>query len=465
MRFGSMCSGIEAASAAWGALGWQAAWFSEIEPFACAVLRERHPEVANLGDIRMLRELVLSLTVEAPEILCGGTPCQAFSVAGLRGSMVDSRGNLSLVFCEVVNAVDEVRATRGEPPAIVLWENVVGVLSTKDNAFGCILAGLAGEDVPLVAPGGRWTHAGAVLGPRRTVAWRVLDAQHFGVAQRRKRLFVVASAREGFDPAAVLFESGGLRRDSAPRKKKGETAPTLTCRSTSKSGGLGTDFDPDGGLIHCPEIVAQAVNSKWAKGTSGPAGDEFANLIAHTYEDTALTLRAQENSSMREDTDNFVICEEQQVLPFDSTQITHAENRSQPKIGDPCHPLTSAGHPPAIAIGFNWQNGGGYGAANDGLGIEVEGAGPILRKQYPAVVTKLRVRRLTPKECERLQGFPDDYTRIGWRGKLVGKCPDGPRYRAIGNSWAVPVARWIGARIAAHVDAGRIRAELHKRMR
>ena len=174
--------------------------------------------------------------------------CQAFSVAGLRKSLDDARGNLSLVFCEIANAIDTARSVCGRPPAVIVWENVPGVLSTKDNAFGCFLAGLAGENDPLEPPGGKWTNAGCVSGPQRTVAWRVLDAQYFGVAQRRRRVFVVASARKGFDPAAVLFEWDGVRRDTAPSREAREVAPTIPARSTA-GGGLGTDFDCDGGLI------------------------------------------------------------------------------------------------------------------------------------------------------------------------------------------------------------------------
>ena len=248
MKFGSVCSGIEAASVAWHPLGWQAAWFAEIEPFPCAVLAHHYPTVPNLGDMTTIARRVMTGEVESPDVLAGGTPCQAFSVAGLRESLADERGNLTLKFVELADAIDFVRVRDGRPPAIVFWENVPGVLSTKDNAFGCFLAGLAGEDEPLRAPGGKWANAGAVYGPTRAVAWRTLDAQYFGLAQRRRRVFVVASARDGFDPATVLFEWEGVRRDSAPRREQGKVAPTIPSRSTG-GGGLGTDFDCDSGTI------------------------------------------------------------------------------------------------------------------------------------------------------------------------------------------------------------------------
>jgi site-specific DNA-cytosine methylase len=346
ISFGSVCSGIEAASVAFSPLGWRAAWLAEIEPFPSAVLAHHYPDVPNLGDMTALPERILCHAAEAPDIFCGGTPCQAFSVAGLRKSLDDARGNLSLTFCEIANAIDAVRADDGKQPAIVFWENVPGVLSTKDNAFGCFLAGLAGEDDPLVAPGGKWTNSGCVLGPQRAVAWRTLDAQYFGLAQRRRRVFVVASARSGFDPAAVLFEFDGVRRDTAPRREARQIAPTIPSRSTAGDG-LGTDFDLDGG-----NAVAVALRGREG-GATAELGDEVGNC-----------LRA--------------------------------------------------------------SSGGG---------------------DKPHVLTAAQVRRLTPVECERLQGLPDDYTAIPWRKKTADQCPDGPRYKALGNSWAVPVVAWIGQRI------------------
>lgn len=229
LTYGSVCSGIEAASCAWEPLGMQPLWFAEIEPFPCAVLAHHWPQVPNLGDMTKIAARIMAGEIPAPDVLVGGTPCQSFSVAGLGNSLEDPRGQLALAFCQLANAIDDVRRRRGAPECIVLWENVPGVLSTKDNAFGCILAGLAGESVPLEPPGGAWENAGAVFGPSRTVAWRILDAQYFGLAQRRRRVFAVASARKGFDPCAVLFESQGLRRDSAPGRDAREgVAGTLT---------------------------------------------------------------------------------------------------------------------------------------------------------------------------------------------------------------------------------------------
>ena len=345
MRFGSVCSGIEAASVAWHPLGWKASWLSEIEPFPSAVLAHHYPDVPNLGDMTALPERILSGEVEAPDLFCGGTPCQAFSVAGLRNSLDDARGNLSLTFVGIANAIDHVRSVRRDSPAIIFWENVPGVLSTKDNAFGCFLAGLAGEDNPLEPPRGKWTNAGYVLEPKRAVAWRLRDAQYFGVAQRRKRVFVVASAREDFDPAAVLFEFQGLRRDTAPSRKAGER-------------------------------IAPCV-------TNGPP---FSRTGNERVEAEAMVLMDQGGSVMN--------------VEYDMVGTLRRETH---------------GHEPAVI-------------------------------QPPA----MQVRRLTPVECERLQGFPDGYTNIPWRKKP--EAPDELRYKALGNSWAVPVVRWIGERIAKEIE-------------
>lgn len=210
ITYGSICSGIEAASVAWHDIG-TPLWFSEIEPFPCAVLAHRFPEVPNLGDMTTLPEKILNGEVPAPDVLVGGTPCQAFSVAGKRESLDDERGNLTLVLIHILEAIDYVRQENGQPPCILVWENVPGVLSTKDNAFGHFLAGLVQACEPLQPTGGKWTNAGYVHSAR-TVAWRVLDAQYFGVAQRRKRVFLVASARRR-SVAEVLFEPKGVRGD------------------------------------------------------------------------------------------------------------------------------------------------------------------------------------------------------------------------------------------------------------
>ena len=395
MKFGSVCSGIEAASVAWHPLGWRAAWLAEIEPFPSAVLAHHYPDVPNVGDMTTLPERILSGEVEAPDLFCGGTPCQAFSVAGLRNSLDDARGNLSLTFCEIANAIDHVRSVRGEPASIVFWENVLGVLSTKDNAFGCFLAKLAGEDGELEPPRGKWTNAGYVLGPQRTVAWRVLDAQYFGLAQRRRRVFVVASARPGFDPAAVLFEFDGVRRDTAPSRQAGEgiahtTAPCLT--------GSGRGVERTGDTRGQDSVVAVTCMAH------GQGGAEIAT-------DRAPTLT----------------CNHEAPIAAYTTKLHNTQSITTRDV---------AGTMMAGASRLDNATGG-----------------------YMALVpSSMSVRRLTPVECERLQGFPDNYTQISWRKKPASECPDGPRYKALGNSWAVPVAAWIGSRINAQLHRAAQRA-------
>lgn len=469
MYFGSVCSGIEAASVAWHPLGWRAAWLAEIEPFPSAVLAHHYPDVPNLGDMTTISRRVLTGEVSAPDVFCGGTPCQAFSVAGLRQSLDDARGNLTLKFVEIADAIDHVRTGRGEDECIVFWENVPGVLSTKDNAFGCFLGGLAVEDGPLEPPGGKWANAGCVFGPKRAVAWRVLDAQYFGVAQRRRRVFVVASARKGFDPATVLFEWDGVRRDSAPRREARQTAPTIPARSTA-GGGLGTDFDCDGGVITM---------------TNGQRGAEIGFdrgptlTCNHEAPIAACGIRTANTSSngwgVQEEYTHTLDCAQgvavAQPVAFHPTQDPiSSTDGSTHALG-----CGSIGGQASVAVAVALR--GREGGATAELGDEVQNC---LRASSgggdkPHVLTAMHVRRLTPTECERLQGFPDSYTNIPWRtfqeasrkgisyetllaqrgmtlrGPSIEECPDGPRYKALGNSWAVPNVRWIGQRIDAAV--------------
>lgn len=300
MKYFSVCSGIEAASVAWESLGWEPVAFSEIEPFPSAVLAERFPDVPNLGDMTRYHEW----NIPAINLLVGGTPCQAFSVAGKRGSLADDRGNLCLTFCRMADHFK---------PKWVLWENVPGVLSTPDNAFGCFLGALCGADAPVIPPGGGRKHpnSGVVAGPKRTVAWRVLDAQWHRVPQRRKRVFVLAVAGAGNWASADALLPVGER---VPGNLE-------ACRKAWKeaAGNAGSRFEGshwDGGRVH-PTLfahksgvgmsdqeifrqrgaylvpdVAPSVTSKWAKGTGGPAGDECQNLVV--FENHAQDSRVRE---------------------------------------------------------------------------------------------------------------------------------------------------------------------------
>jgi DNA (cytosine-5)-methyltransferase 1 len=419
MRFGSVCSGIEAASVAWEPLGWTAAWFSEIEPFPCAVLKHHYPDVPNLGDMTKLPDLIRSGQVEVPDLLCGGTPCQAFSVAGLRQSLDDERGNLSLTFCEIADAIDEQRKS------IIFWENVPGVLSTKDNAFGCFLGALAGEDDALVPPGGRWANAGFVDGPKRAVAWRVLDAQYFGVAQRRRRVFVVASARADFDPAAVLFEFDGLRRDSAPSREARQDATHATAPCLTSSGRgverAGDTRGQDPVVAVCPTLRA---------GGDRTGGDRPPGTDVDTA-DSLIAMCLNAGGMGRLD------AESETLLPVGwSEELTASID-----LAGTIQRGGAGGRHDGVAVALRGREGGATAELGDDAAFALRASSGGGDK--PHVMAAMQVRRLTPVECERLQGFPDNYTNI------KDKCPDGPRYKALGNSWAVPVVRWIGERINA----------------
>lgn len=449
LTYGSVCSGIEAASVAWEPIGMKPIWFSEIEPFPSAVLAAHWPQVDNLGDMTKIAAAVRAGDVPAPDLLVGGTPCQAFSVAGLRGGLSDERGQLTLSYVELADSIDEKREQNGEQPAIIVWENVPGVLSSKDNAFGCFLAGLAGESEELKPAGEKWTNVGYVSGPKRTIAWRILDAQYFGVAQRRRRVFVVASARTDICPAEILFEYDSLHGDITPGGETGQTVAALTKKGVGATGADDNQAQAGhliafGGGNTSGEIkVATTCTAHGARldfdtdtfavhGTQDPdVNHELAHTLGRNHGQENACISFAENSQ--------------------------GEIRLQGGDGQIVGPLSTGGGKP----------GQGYPAVvsfqergrDDGRNLEIGGelayaltspaGGGRGQERNIADFNTMAVRRLTPVECERLQGFPDNHTLISWRGKYAADCPDGPRYRAIGNSMAVPVMRWIGERILA----------------
>ena len=309
---GSICSGIEAASVAWEPLGLSFKWFSEIADFPSRVLSEKYPNIANVGDMNNIPEMLISGEIEAPDLLCGGTPCQAFSLAGRQNGLEDYRGNLPLKFVDIVNANDTIRINKGHSRSIVFWENVEGVLTDKTNAFGCLISSLAGFSEVIFKK--KWSSAGVIHGPVRNIAWRVLDAKYFGLPQQRRRLYVLAGGKD-FYPEFILFEKH--------------------------------EYD-------------------------------FAE-----YPSTPLTFEKEGHrfEVFREYTDCLY-----------------------------------------SAYGTKWN--GNAAAYNGSL----------------FVVQDERIRRISPIECERLMGFPDNYTALESAKRTN-------RYQAIGNSWAVPVVRWIGERL------------------
>jgi DNA (cytosine-5)-methyltransferase 1 len=463
LRFGSVCSGMEAASLAWGPLGWECAFVSEIDKAPCALLAQRFPNTPNLGDMTKFEEW----PDYAIDLLAGGTPCQSFSVAGLRKGLTDPRGNLMLTFGAIAQRYR---------PTWLLWENVPGVLSSNGGRdFGAFLGMLA------------------ELG--YGFAYRVLDAQFFGLAQRRKRVFVVGYLGDWRPPAAVLFEPESLRGDSAPRRETGQgstysVAPSLTgsgrgveragesrgqdplvaCYggNNTKGGSGHGDFETETFVTH--ELRADGFDaSEDGTGRGTPLVPVAFSCKDHGADagGIAPTLRAMGHDgshanagATRENPDSgpdgvgvqlhiaytLEARAEVQAVAFDTTQITNAMNRSQPEAGKPCHPITAEGHAPAVAYSFALRGRDG------GAQVEINGdgdkagalraAGGGSSRDY--VATQWAVRRLTPMECERLQGAPDDWTLVTHRGKLMA---DGNRYKMIGNSWAVPCVRWIGERI------------------
>ena len=309
---GSVCSGIEAASVAWGDYA-KFEWFSEIAEFPSKLLSIKYPNIPNIGDMNFIPDKLKTKEINSPDMICGGTPCQSFSLAGLKNGLNDKRGNLSLKFVDIIETNDNLRLKNGQNRTIIFWENVEGVLKDKTNAFGCFVSYLAGLDKIIELK--KWPNAGIVRGPKRNIAWRVLDAKYFGVAQQRKRLYVLAGDKN-FYPEEILFEKKcNLCKENFPK-----------------------------------------INLKFKK----------------------------ENI-------NFEVFREY-------TDCLYA------------------------AYGTKWN---GNAAANNGSLFVVENG---------------RIRRFSPVECERLMGFPDNYTLIPGARRTN-------RYQAIGNSWVVPVIRWIGKRL------------------
>ena len=453
MKYGSVCSGIEAASVAWHNLGWEPQWFSEIEQFPSEVLKHRFPDVPNLGDMTTINQNPIA--DERPiDLLVGGTPCQSFSVAGLRKGLADPRGNLMLTFLSIA---DKLR------PKWIVWENVPGVLSSNGGKdFGTFLGAL-GE-----------------LG--YGFAYRVLDAQHFGVAQRRRRVFVVGCLGDWRVAAAVLFESESLQGNTKPSRKKREEVTANAQGSVGEAG----DVSCVGGNI------SPTVTSKWMKGYGGPSGsNETGNMVYATTIIDRAAFNQGENAQYEPrieagETMSSLVAKGPhavaQPIAFEPGKMQrlgygYSDNGTSPTLrsepGDnqlavaqplyyESHPQDSrvngpkdvadtvsanygmgGGNTPLVQqpMAFDWQSGG------DMRGMNLQEKTQLQRCQTPAVMNSMAIRRLTPKECERLQGFPDDWTKIPYRNKPSDQCPDGPRYKACGNSMAVPVMRWIGERI------------------
>jgi DNA (cytosine-5)-methyltransferase 1 len=538
IRYLSVCSGMEAASVAWHPLGWTPVGFSEIEPFPCAILKHRFPNTTNHGSLTEYKSWPLE--PGTIDLLVGGTPCQSFSVAGLRKGLEDPRGNLALVF---LGLADKLK------PRWIVWENVPGVLSSAGGRdFGSFL--------------------GALVELGYGFAYRVLDAQHFGVPQRRRRVFVVACLGDWRAPAEVLLEPDCVRRDIKKGRAKGkgvaasaeggagasgmQTTVGTLCADTHPGAYSGQDaysgrlipaiksmpeknrfpavlqpigvdfrhtrFEKDGtvGTIQSKSIGGYSLNyapgvaipyrkskracsttdnETWVEGDTSNTlnnfdlgdtrtthaivtcsdvsptvvsgapfartGNERVECEAFIVQASELPLRGQITEkdvcptltagAKQGDTDPLAV----QPLAFDGYNQTLSDTSQTMRTGSDCDKMGMVLEPrgviPTLTAEAKQGDQSPYVCAPTLTASNDPSRSPQsseVTQQIAAVYqASMAVRRLTPIECERLQGFPDNWSRISWKGKPEDQCPDGPRYKACGNSMAVPVMRWIGERI------------------
>ena len=356
MKYISTFSGIEAASVAWHPLGFEPVVFADFDEFPSAVLAHHFPEIPNLGDVTKVN---WNEYEKKAELVVGGSPCQSFSVAGQRLGMDDPRGNLALHFLGIVRSIQ---------PRWFLFENVPGLLSSD-----------GGRDFA--------TFIGEVAKCGYGFAYRVLDAQHFGVAQRRRRVFVVGYLGDWRNPAKVLFEQESLRGNTQKGKKERQGITENSCNG----------FKTSSEKLEIPKLAPTLTGN--GAGLSRPVNQ---------WQEDSWYIPTVAGSLDTECGGN---------------KLTHQSIENGHIVPEKIGTLTTKS-----------TTSNGARDVEDGYVI-------------PVASEKMKVRRLTPIEAERLQGFEDDYTRIPYRGKPREQCPDGPRYKAMGNSMAVPVVRWIGERI------------------
>ncbi len=471
MRAATLFSGIGAPELACPHWSWL--WHAEIEPFPSAVMAHHHPDSINLGDV-LAADFLDRVQAHPVDVLVGGPPCQAFSVAGLRGGLADPRGNLSLRWVQIIHA---------SRPAYALTENVPGWLNTKDNAFGCFLGALVGADDALAAPpGGGWPSAGMVAGPLQRACWRVLDAQYFGLAQRRQRVFVVSCPADGGDPSQVLFERKGVRGDTSQGEGAGERIAAGAVAGTlgSNHGNIKAEHAWTGQLQIAHSLRAEGFDAS----EDGTGRGTPIVPVAYACQGTNVG----EFGALRAGNGHLTGGQ-----PFVPVAFRTSGNCGAWSAGEMVDTLSTGADPSSHLIGFSCKdhgadagdisptlrsmghssshaNGGGQVAVAMNLRGRDGGAMPELADvasmrsasggSSRSYVAGMSVRRLTPVECERLQGFPDGYTMFeGYDSNRTGKwggnrgVTDGPRYRALGNSMAVPVVRWILSRIEAQAAA------------
>ncbi|MCL4822607.1 MAG: DNA cytosine methyltransferase [Anaerolineales bacterium] len=477
MKFLSLFSGIEAASVAWRPLGWQCVGVAEIDPFPCAVLAHHYPDVPNLGSVTDITDKQIA-ALGPIDVVVGGSPCQDLSVAGKRAGLAGERSGLFHEQLRIFHAARHLCGAR-----FLVWENVPGAFSSHAGRdFAVVVGEMAGCRVDV--PDDGWGTEGVALGEHGLVEWAVLDAQWFGVAQRRRRVFAVLDTGDWASRPPILLERDSLRGDSAPSREAGkDTAGSTgdgvarcittgeakrqdweTCNfvagvaPTLQAGGNRTGGDrPPGTTVDTADslIVAHPLRAEGFDASEDGTGRGTPLVPVQPY---TLAIRGRGDShdlEYRQDgTANALLTPNGGrggigvgAIAFDTTQITHAANRSNPQPGQPCHPLAAGAHAPAIAFMADDYKDGGY--------EECDTARPLTTsadrtRAAPIAMQAMAVRRLTPVECERLQGFTDGYTAITFRGKPAA---DGPRYKALGNSMAVPVMAWIGRQIAVAVSS------------
>lgn len=464
----SLFSGIEACSVAWHPLGWECVGVSEIEPFPCAVLAYHYPNTPNLGDVTQITEEQIK-ALGSIDVVVGGSPCQDLSVAGKRKGMINADGTItrSGLFYNQYNIFKWAQKRCGA--RFLLWENVPGAFSSNKGAdFASVVSLMAGLD-DLAPPENGWGGEGIALGDNGLLEWCTLDAQHFGVAQRRRRVFALLDAGDWRNRPPILLERESLRGNTAPSRSEGQEI-TRCPRSSLASG------KPTTGTL-----MANAGTKLWLGNQEVFSGDY---RILHQVTDT-LTSNGDAHSGFRDE--KGLVLNTAYGIPGNwiGRKPENGGNAIEPMHNvAPCltktdihgvaHPVVlmdqggsamnvledgtvgtlrreTHGHEPCIVAAFK----GGQGSSAGGIGYD-EHTSPTLTSaesgsnRTPALLQNMAVRRLTPIECERLQGFPDGYTDINPKGKQT---PDGSRYKALGNSMAVPVMQWIGKQIRKASEA------------
>lgn len=483
MKYLSLFSGIEAATVAWRTIGWECVAVSEVDKFPSAVLAHHYPGVPNLGDVTKITEEDIA-RLGPIDVIAFGSPCQDMSVAGKRAGLSGERSGL---FHTAIRIIQWARRHNGL--RFALWENVPGAFSSNQGRdFACVVGEMAGlRDVEVPRHG--WGNEGVALGDAGLLEWATLDAQWFGLAQRRRRVFALADFGNWSDRPPILVEPESVRGDSPPRREAGETATRAVAPSLTASGrgvarvGDTRGEDPvvavafGGNKTSGPIEVATARN---AHGGTGRMDFESETFVVHGTQDpcvddaVAFALgrnSGQENAVCVTGDTTHALCAEGADASEDGT------GRGTPIIAFSCkdyggdavdgiaptlramgHSGThaNAGGQVAVAVSLRGRDGGGTAEIGGDVSNCLRASGGGGDKPHALVGsahTALAVRRLTPRECERLMGVGDDYTCIPWRKRPAEQCPDGPRYRALGNSFAVPVVRWIGRRIQMAVEA------------